>query len=109
MYAEAFEGFASEAKKQAEARLGLLTAGARAGDRYEQILPVSGRIDTRILLDRGGRPTLVLSTVRFAATATGPEPATLRSSGQFFFERVNGSWKIVSFHVTRTDKPREAA
>jgi hypothetical protein len=109
VYTDAFGGFASGARKQAEARLGLLTAGARAGDRYEQILPVSGRIDTRILLDRGGRPTLVLSTVRFAAAATGPEPATLRSSGQFFFERVNGSWKIVSFHVTRTDKPREAA
>lgn len=108
-YADAFEGFARGARERAEARLGLLTAGARAGERYEQILPVVGRIDTRILLDRSGRPTLVLSAVRFAAAATGPEPATLRSSGQFFFERVHGSWKIVSFHVTRTDEPREAS
>jgi hypothetical protein len=108
VYVEAFRGFASGARKQAEARPGLLTAGARAGDRYERILPVSGRIDTRILLSRGGKPRLLLSVVRFSAAALGPDPATLRSRGQFFFERVGGSWKIVSFHITRTDAPREA-
>lgn len=109
LYADAFRGFASGARKQAETRLGLLTAGARADDRYERILPVSGRIDTRILLDRGGRPSLLMSVVRFSAAADGPEPATLRSRGQFFFERVGGSWKVVSFYVTRADAPREAA
>ena len=88
---------------------GLLTAGARAGDRYEEILPVTGRIDTSVLVARGGRPTLVLSSVRFSAVATGPEPVTFRSTGQFFFERVRGSWRIVSFHVTRADAPREPA
>ena len=46
---------------RAETRLGLLTAGARAGDRYERIEPMSGRIDTRILLDRQGSPRLLLS------------------------------------------------
>jgi hypothetical protein len=70
---------------------------------------VSGRLDTRILLDRSGYPSLLLSVVRFSAEADGPEPATFRSRGQFFFERVGGSWKIVSFHVTRADAPREAA
>jgi hypothetical protein len=104
-YVDAFGGFAGGARERAEARPGLLTAGPQAGDRYEQILPLSGRIDTRVLLGRGGRPTLLLSVVRFSATATGPEPVTLRSRGQFFFERVRGSWKIVSFHVTRTDAP----
>jgi hypothetical protein len=108
-YVEAFRGFASGARKRAETRPGLLTAGSGAGDRYEQILPVSGRIHTRILLGRAGKPTLLLSVVRFSAIALGPEPVTLRSAGQFFFERVHGSWKIVSFHVTRTDAPREAA
>jgi hypothetical protein len=108
LYVEAFRGFAGGARKRAEARPGLLTAGSRAGDRYERILPLSGRIDTRILLSRGGKPTLLLSVVRFRAAALGAEPATLRSRGQFFFERVGGSWKIVSFHITRTDAPREA-
>jgi hypothetical protein len=109
LYVDAFRGFAGGARKQAEARPGLLTAGARAGDRYERIRPLSGRIDTRILLSRRGKPVLLLSVVRFKAAALGPDPATLRSRGQFFFERVDGSWKIVSFHITRTDAPREAA
>ena len=108
-YASAFRGFAKGARSRAVAHPGLLTAGARAGDRYEEILPVAGRIDTRVLVARGGRPTLVLSFVRFSAVATGPEPVTFRSTGQFFFERVRGSWKIVSFHVTRADAPRESA
>jgi len=108
-YVDAFRGFASGARKQAEARPGLLTAGARAGERYEEILPLSGRLDTRILLGRGGRPTLLLSVVRFSASAEGAEPVTLRSNGQFFFERVRGAWKIVSFHITRTDVPRKPA
>jgi hypothetical protein len=108
-YASAFRGFAKGARMRALAHPGLLTAGARAGDRYEEILPVAGRIDTRVLVARGGRPTLVLSVVRFSAVATGPEPVTFRSRGQFFFERVRGSWKIVSFHVTRADAPREPA
>jgi hypothetical protein len=108
-YLDAFGGFASGARKRAEARPGLLTAGSRAGDRYEQILPLSGRLDTRILLDRGGRPTLLLSGVRFSAAAMGPEPLTFRSRGQFFFERIRGSWRIVSFHITRSDAPRESA
>ena len=108
-YEDAFGGFARGARKRAVAHPGLLTAGARAGDRYEEIVPVAGRIDTRVLIARGGRPTLLLSFVRFSAVAKGPEPVTLRSTGQFFFERVRGSWKIVSFHVTRTDRPRGSA
>jgi hypothetical protein len=108
-YTDAFGDFATGAREQAETRAGLLTAGPRAGDRYEQILPVSGRLFTRILLDRAGKPTLLWSAVRFSAAALGPEPVTLRSTAQFFFERIGGSWKIVSFHVKRSDVPREAA
>jgi hypothetical protein len=108
-YTHAFGDFARGAREQAETRAGLLTAGPRAGDRYEQILPVSGRLFTRILLDRAGKPVLLWSAVRFSAAALGPEPFTLRSTAQFFFERIGGSWKIVSFHVKRNDVPREAA
>jgi hypothetical protein len=108
-YTDAFGDFASGARERAETRAGLLTAGPRAGDRYERILPVSGRLFTRILLDRAGKPALLWSAVRFSAAAMGPEPVTLRSTAQFFFERIGGSWKIVSFHVKRSDVPREAA
>jgi hypothetical protein len=107
-YADAFGGFTAGARKQAEARVDLLTAGTAAGDRYDRILPVSGRLDTRILLDRAGSPTLLVSTVRFSAEALGPEQAILRSKGQFFLERLGGGWRIVSFHVTRSDTPLES-
>ena len=108
-YDAAFRDFAGGARKQAEAHPGLLTAGPRAGARYDSILPGSSRIATRILLDRTGSPTLVVSIVRFSAAALGAEPVRLRSNGQFFFERIGGSWKVVSFHVTRSDAPREGA
>ena len=109
LYAEAFRGFAGGARKRATERAALLTAGPRAGDRYERILPVSGHLATRILVDRLGHPSLLVSVVRFSAAAFGPEPVTFRSTGQFFFESVRGSWKIVSFHIRRNDAPREAA
>jgi hypothetical protein len=106
-YTDAFGAFAGGARKEAEAHPDLLTAGAQAGERYDSILPESGRVATRILLDRTGRPTLLVSIVRFSAAALGAEPFTFRSDGQFFFERIHGSWRIVSFHVTRTDARSE--
>lgn len=108
-YTDAFRGFSRGARARAEARPGPLTAGPRAGDRYERIEPKSGRIATRILLDREGAPVLLVSVVRFSAIATGSDEVILRSSGQFLFERVGGAWKIVSFDVTRDDRAREAA
>lgn len=108
-YEDAFAGFASPARREAAARPGLLTAGAHAAERFDEVLPRRGSISTRILLDRRGAPTLVVSVVRFTAVTSGAEPMTLRSRGQFFFERVRGVWRIVSFHVTRADAPREAA
>jgi hypothetical protein len=108
-YADAFRGFARGARAQAETRPGSLTAGPSAGDRYERIEPKSGRIATRILLDREGSPVLLVSVVRFTAIATGTDDVVLRSTGQFLFERVGGAWRIVSFDVTRNDRPRERA
>jgi hypothetical protein len=108
-YDDAFGGFAREARRTATARTGLLTAGADAGSSYERIVPGPGKITTRVLLDREGRPALLVSSVRFSARATGQRPATLRSFGQYFLERRGGSWMIVSFHVTRSDVAPEGA
>ena len=108
-YADAFGVFSTGASRTARERTAVLTAGPGAGARFEQILPVSGSIDTKILLDRSGKPALVLSAVRFRAEALGPEPMMLRSEGRFFFERVQGRWKIVSFLVHRDDRPKEAS
>jgi hypothetical protein len=108
-YTDAFGVFSAGASRRARERTAVLTAGPDAGGRFEQILPVSGSIDTRILLDRSGKPALVLSAVTFRAEAVGPEPMMLRSEGRFFFQLVQGRWKIVSFLVNRNDRPKEAA
>lgn len=108
-YADAFGGFARSARDQAETHPGPLTAGPGAGDRFERIEPKSGRIATRILLDRQGAPVLLVSVVRFTAVATGSDEVVLRSVGQYFFERVGRAWRIVSFDVTRSDGPRRVA
>jgi hypothetical protein len=108
-YDGAFAGFAPAARRQAKSREELLTAGPRAGERFEEIRPTRGTIRTRILADRRGAPTLVVSLVRFGAVASGDETVRIRSRGQFFLERMRGRWTIVSFHVTRTDTASEAA
>lgn len=108
-YANAFGGFARGARDQAETHPGPLTVGPGAGDRYDRIEPKSGRIATRILLDRQGAPVLLVSVVRFTAVASGSEDVVLRSVGQYFFERVGRAWRIVSFDVTRSDGPRRVA
>jgi hypothetical protein len=107
-YGGAFRGFTPGARARAAARPGLLTAGAQAGTRFDDIEPKGGTIATRILLDRQGAPVLVVAVVRFSAVATGAETETLRSSGQYFLERVRGRWTIVSFDVTRDDRPEAA-
>jgi hypothetical protein len=106
-YGDAFQGFTRGARERAEARVALITAGP-AGDGFEQITPKSARIATRILLDRRGAPVLLVSSVRFSALASGSENVLLRSTGQFLFERVDRTWKVVSFQVTRDDRVREA-
>jgi hypothetical protein len=108
-YDDAFVDFSRAARDEAGRRTALLTAGAEAAERYDEIRAIAGRIATKILLDRNGVPTLMVSSVTFAAAALGPDPQTLRSRGRFLFERAGSGWKIVSFHVIRSDAPREAA
>lgn len=107
-YDDAFRGFARGARERAISRPDPLTAGPRAGERFDSIEARSGRIATRILVDRRGAPLLLVSIVRFSAVASGDDVETFRSVGQFFFERVGGTWKIVSFDVTRNDRAGEA-
>jgi hypothetical protein len=107
-YADALRVFSAGAARRARERTAVLTAGPDAGTSFEQILPVSGSIATRILLDGSGKPALVLSAVTFRAEALGPQPMMFRSEGRFFFERVQGRWKVVSFLVNRNDRPKEA-
>lgn len=105
-YDDVFDVFAGSARAEARQRTGILTAGAEAGDRFERIEPMKGRLLLRVLLDRGGKPLLVASKVRFRARGVGPEPVLFRSDGSFLFRRIEGAWRIVSFGVERSDRNR---
>jgi hypothetical protein len=108
-YDDVFDVFAGVARPEAERRAGILTAGADAGDRFERIEPLRGRLSLRILLDRGENPVLVASKVRFVARGVGVDPLTMTSEGTFLFRRIDGTWRIVSFDVVRTDREPEAS
>lgn len=102
-YTDAFRIFAGGARVEAKQREGVLTVGRSAADLIERVEPIQGKLQSRILLDRLGKPVLVVSLVRFRARAIGDETTILRSAGRYFFERVDGRWRIVSFEVERDD------
>jgi hypothetical protein len=101
-YDGVFRAFAGPAASEARRRVGALTAGARAGGRFDAIQPISGTLGLRVLLNRSAEPIVVSSTVRFRARALGDDPTVLRSAGTFLLRRVRGAWRIVSFDVQRS-------
>jgi hypothetical protein len=105
---DVFRAFAGPAAAEARRRVGVLTAGAGAGDRFDAIEPISGTLDLRVLLNRSAEPVLVASTVRFRARALGDDPTVLRSAGTFLLRRTRGAWRIVSFDVQRSSGARGA-
>jgi hypothetical protein len=107
-YDDVYGLFAGAAREEARRRVGVLTAGADAAERFDRIVPMKGRLRLRILLDRGGNPIVVASTVRFRARGVGAEPALIRSDGSFLFRRIDGTWRIVAFGVERADRERSA-
>ena len=96
------QGAASEAQKQVDT----LTAGTGAGAAFERITPKSGTMQARVLLDSKDKPFSVLATVVFKAVGHGKDGSDLliSSSGQFVFQQVGGTWKVVSFRVLRNDQ-----
>jgi hypothetical protein len=105
---DVFRAFAGPAASEARRRVGVLTAGAGAGDHFESIEPLSGTLGLEVLVDRSAEPVVVASTVRFRARALGDDPTLLRSSGTFLLRRVRGTWRIVSFDVQRSSGARGA-
>lgn len=108
-YDDVFDVFAGVARPEAQRRAGILTPGGDAGDRFDRIEPVKGRLSLRILLDRGSKPALVASKVRFVARGVGADPLTMQSEGTFLFRRIDGAWRIVSFDVVRRDREEGTA
>ena len=70
------------------------------------VVPRQSAISTTVLLERKGKPVMVLVNARFRALGrriAGPSNTRFDSTGRFFFQRVGGSWKIVSYDVRRSD------
>jgi len=106
-YGSLWRDFASAARARARRDVRVLTAGAAAGDAYVAIVPRRSLISTTVLLDRKGKPVMVVASARFRALGrrvTGSSNTRFDSSGRFFFERVGGSWRIVSYDVRRSDE-----
>jgi hypothetical protein len=97
----------------AQKQLGELTAGTAAGSTYSSIAfvttgsqPDQADLKVEVLLDKSNKPVSAVGIVKFTATAKGKDGSTvtLKSQGQYIFRDVGGTWKIVSFNVTRDDQ-----
>lgn len=99
--------FARAARARARKDVRVLTAGATAGEAYTAIVPRRSTISTTVLLERKGKPVMVLVNARFRALGrrvAGSSNTSFDSTGRFFFQRHGGSWKIVSYDVRRSDE-----
>jgi hypothetical protein len=106
-YDSLWQDFARVAKAQARKDVRVLSAGATAGEAYDAIVPRPSAISTTVLLDRKGKPVMVLVSARFRALGrriAGSSNTRFVSRGRFFFQRVGGRWKIVSYDVRRSDE-----
>ena len=108
-YDSAFAVFDRSASEQAQVSAAALTAGAEAGDTYDQIQPGRGVIQTRILMDLKGQPYSAVAKVRFTAQGANQDGSTTLfvSEGQFFLQKVDGDWKVIAFDVQRSDKVKQ--
>lgn len=98
------QGAATEAQKQVDT----LTAGTGAGAAFQLITPKSGTMEVKVLLDSHDVPYSVLASVVFKAVGHGKDGSELliSSNGQFVFQKVDGTWKVVSFRVVRNDQTK---
>ena len=106
-YGDLWSDFSPGARVQARGDVRAMTAGTAAGEAYVAILPRPSRIGTTILLDRNRKPAIVLASARFRAlgrTIAGDTNTRFESVGRFFFQRIGGAWKIVSYDVERHDR-----
>jgi hypothetical protein len=106
-YESLWRDFARAARARARKDVQVLTAGATAGEAYNAIVPRRSAISTTVLLERKGKPVMVLVNARFRALGrriAGSSNTSFDSTGRFFFQRVGGSWKIVSYDVRRSDE-----
>jgi len=104
--------FESGAGTEARAQVDTLTAGSNAGGTFETIVPTAGStLKIKVLMAPNDEPYSVVAIVRFRANGKGKDGRNVQmlSTGQFLFQKVDGSWKVVSFKVARDDRQRTAS
>jgi len=105
-YDSAFEVFDEPSGREARSGLDALTAGASAGETFDDIQPGRGVIHAEVLMDAKGHAASVVAHVSFTARATNKDGTftVFVSEGEFFLRPVDGEWKVVAFDVQRADE-----
>ncbi len=105
-YDPVWELFEEGASAEAQSQVDTLTAGAGAGEAFEQILPEAGVLKTKVLFDLKDEAYSVVAVARFEAVGSGKDGQDVRmtSRGQFVFQQVDGDWRVVSFKVLRDNE-----
>jgi hypothetical protein len=96
---------------EAQAQVDTLTAGTGAGAAFDTILPTgTSTLKMKVLFDPKEEPYSVVAIAKFKATGSGKDGQDLQmlSNGQFVFQKVDGTWKVVSFKVLRKDQQQAA-
>lgn len=107
-YDDVWSMFDAGAAAEAQQQVDTLTAGSGAGDAFDEILPKSGTLKAKVLLDPKDVPYSVVAIVKFTAIGSGKDGKDLAmtSQGQFVLQKIDGTWKVVSFRVLRNDVPK---
>jgi hypothetical protein len=110
-YDSAFEVFDEPSGQEARSSLAALTAGASAGETFDDIQPGRGVIESEVLMDAKGQAARVVARVTFTARGTNKDGTITLfvSEGEFFLRSIDGDWKVVAFDVRRNDKVKEPA
>ena len=98
--------FDESAAAQAQTDVDVLTAGTAAGDSYDSVIPDSGRLTIKVLLDKKDQPATAVAIVTFKAEAAGVDGQNtlMNSSGQYFLREIDGGWLVYSYKVVRDDE-----
>ena len=106
-YDSVWELFESGASTEAQSQVETLTAGASAGDAFEQILPDDGQAEDEGAVRPKEQPfsVVAITTVRGRGDRQGrQDDVRMTSQGQFVFQQVDGDWRVVSFKVLRNNE-----
>ena len=104
-YETALVVFDTHAASAAQQQIDVLTAGSSAGATYTSIKAGDSHLNVQVLIDKHNAAVSAVGVFTFDAIAAAKDgtSVTFKSKGQFIFANVSGTWKIVSFNVTRHD------